>query len=157
MRAYTHRGWAHPQQVSTIFLTRKNAQFFLVLLTGFEPSSFGNDRADRLAGKDSCVSILSWTCWNQGDINEQIDWRQRMRLTSRLHSVLLGTSDWRANTPVYIYCPGHAEIKSDWRAKLLRIYSRGHAGTKGKWPSRQTGGQRLLGLYCRGHAGIKNI
>ena len=38
---YTHGGWAHRQRVST-FLTRKNSQFVLVLLTGFEPRSFGS-------------------------------------------------------------------------------------------------------------------
>ena len=37
MRAYAHRVWAHRQRVSTTFLTRKNSQVFLVLLTGFEP------------------------------------------------------------------------------------------------------------------------
>ena len=39
-----HGGWAHRQRVSITFLTRKNSQMFLVLLTaGFEPSSFGSD------------------------------------------------------------------------------------------------------------------
>ena len=37
----THRGWAHRERVSTTFLTRKNSQILLVLLTGFEPRSFG--------------------------------------------------------------------------------------------------------------------
>ena len=42
VRAYTHGGWAHRQWVSTTFLTQKNSQIFLVLLTGFEPRSFGS-------------------------------------------------------------------------------------------------------------------
>ena len=37
----THGGVAHRQRVSTTLLTRKNWQFFLVFLTGFEPLSFG--------------------------------------------------------------------------------------------------------------------
>ena len=39
VRACTHRGWAHRQRVSATFLTWKNSHIFLVLLTGFEPSS----------------------------------------------------------------------------------------------------------------------
>ena len=39
MRAYTHRGWAHWQWVSTSFLTEK-LNVFLVFLTGFKPSTF---------------------------------------------------------------------------------------------------------------------
>ena len=41
MRAYTHGSRAHWQRVSTTFLTQKKSQIFLVLLTGFEPRSFG--------------------------------------------------------------------------------------------------------------------
>ena len=41
MCAYTHRGWAYRQRVSTTCLTRKNS-VFLVLLTGIEPSTFGS-------------------------------------------------------------------------------------------------------------------
>ena len=40
MRAYTHGGWAHIQRVSKTFLTLKSSDFFLVLLTGFEPQSY---------------------------------------------------------------------------------------------------------------------
>ena len=43
VHACTHGVWAHQQQVSTTLLTRKNSQIFLVLLTGFEPSSFGSE------------------------------------------------------------------------------------------------------------------
>ena len=39
---YTHRSWAHWHRVSTTFLTRLEKKVFLVLLTGFEPSSFGS-------------------------------------------------------------------------------------------------------------------
>ena len=40
---YTHGGWAQRQRVTTIFLTRKKtSKVFLVLLTGFEPSTFGS-------------------------------------------------------------------------------------------------------------------
>ena len=42
MRACTHGDWAHRQRVGTTFLTRKNSRMFLLLLTGFEPSSFGS-------------------------------------------------------------------------------------------------------------------
>ena len=41
VHAYTRGGWAHQQRVSTTFLTWKNSIFFIVLLTGFEPRSFG--------------------------------------------------------------------------------------------------------------------
>ena len=40
VRAYTHGGWAHRQRISTTFSTQRNSQFFLMLLTGFEPRSF---------------------------------------------------------------------------------------------------------------------
>ena len=39
VRAYnicTHRSWEHRQWVCTTFLTQKNSQIFLVLMTGFE-------------------------------------------------------------------------------------------------------------------------
>ena len=44
VRAYTHGGGGvgHRQRVSTPLLTRKNSQFVLVRLTGFEPRSFGS-------------------------------------------------------------------------------------------------------------------
>ena len=35
-------GWAHRQRVNTTFLTQKNSKVFPVLLTGFEPSTFGS-------------------------------------------------------------------------------------------------------------------
>ena len=39
---YTHWGWAHWQRVCITFLTWKNLQIFLVLLTEFEPRSIGS-------------------------------------------------------------------------------------------------------------------
>ena len=42
VHAYTHRGLAHWQRVSTTFLTRKSSKHFLMLLTGFEPQSYGS-------------------------------------------------------------------------------------------------------------------
>ena len=43
VRACTQGGWAHRKRVSITFLTRKNSQIFLALLTGFKPSSFGSE------------------------------------------------------------------------------------------------------------------
>ena len=42
VRSYTHGGWAHRQRVTSTFFTRKNSQILLVLLTVFEPRSFGS-------------------------------------------------------------------------------------------------------------------
>ena len=50
--------WAHRQRVTTTFLTRKNS-VFLVLLTGFEPSTFGSpvQRSNHWANTSSQLFI----------------------------------------------------------------------------------------------------
>ena len=51
-------GWAHRQRVSTIYLTRKNSQMFIVLLTGFEPSSFGSESDDLLIKPPRHLTVI---------------------------------------------------------------------------------------------------
>ena len=68
---YTHRGWAHQQRVSRTFLTQKNSQIFLVLLTGFKPQTFGSrvrrstnwaTPSPNLEGRGTCIVWLWLTC-----------------------------------------------------------------------------------------------
>ena len=59
VRACTHRGWAYRRRVSTTFFW-ENSQFFLVLLTGFEPSTFGPDALPFESPRYSISEILLW-------------------------------------------------------------------------------------------------
>ena len=96
MRAYTHRGWAHRQRVRTNFLTRKNSKLFsVVLLTGFEPSTFGSpvQRSNHWANPSPC-GVMSGQDWSIVMIisNEHFD------ATSVIYTEGLSTYKHRAGT-----------------------------------------------------------
>ena len=59
---YIHRSWAHWHRVRTTFLTQKNSQIFLVLLTGFKPLAFGSwVRRSTNSATQSFYSAMSLT------------------------------------------------------------------------------------------------
>ena len=115
MRAYAHRGWAHWQRVSTTFLTRKNSQMFLVLLTEFEPPtlyqlshtvtpSYGKHQAET---KGSAVVSV----WNIEVIGRPIWWASSIEvmryLRNSLSFVFVSVRFW-----CFIFCLCWPFIKS---------------------------------------------